>query len=152
MIVQETLRWGPATSLAVPQTCLRDDNYNGYCIPKGAIILGNVWAMTRDETVYKNPEVDPDRFLDSSTPPSPVFAIGWGHRRCPGTNFAEASLFLTIASILTTFNIGLAQDENGKDIFPSGKMNSAMLLTPQNFVFKLTPRSTSYEELLLRNP
>ncbi|CAE6508355.1 unnamed protein product [Rhizoctonia solani] len=96
-------------------------------------------VMTRDETVYKNADVfDPDRFLDPSTPLTPGF--GWGRRRCPGTHFAEASLFIIIASVLTTFDIGVAQDENGKDIIPSRKMSS--LLTPQNFIFKLTPRST----------
>ncbi|KAJ1307183.1 hypothetical protein OPQ81_001299 [Rhizoctonia solani] len=110
-IVQETLRWGPITPLAVPHTCFHDDTYKGYHIPKGAIVIGNVWAMTRDERVYKDPEVfDPDRYLDPNTPLSPVF--GWGRRRCPGTHFAEASLFITIASILLAFDIGIDDQFN----------------------------------------
>ncbi|EUC65113.1 cytochrome P450 family protein, partial [Rhizoctonia solani AG-3 Rhs1AP] len=149
-MVQETLRWGPVGPLALPHTCFQDDTYKGYRIPKGAIIFGNVWAMTRDETVYKNPEVfDPDRFLDPTTPLSPGF--GWGRRRCPGTHFAEASLFIIIASMLMTFDIGVAQDENGKDVPPNGKMNNSSLLTPQNFLFKLTPRSKRHEELIRHN-
>ncbi|KAH7342128.1 O-methylsterigmatocystin oxidoreductase [Rhizoctonia solani] len=149
-MVQETLRWGPVTpigeytSLFVRTTSLTK-RLRGYRIPKGTIIFGNVWAMTRDETVYKYPEVfDPDRYLDPSTPPSPVF--GWGRM-----HLGEASLFITIASILMTFNIGVAQDENGKDVMPSGKMINGIVIVPQEFLLKLTPRSASHEELIWNN-
>ncbi|CAE6414843.1 unnamed protein product [Rhizoctonia solani] len=146
-IIQETLRWRPVTALAVPHTCYQEDTYKGYRIPKGAIVAGNVWAMTRDETVYKDPEAfDPDRFLDPATPPSPVF--GWGRRRCPGSHFAQSSLFITIATILMTFNIGAAQDETGKDIIPSGKLVNSLVLTPEQFKLKLTLRSTKHEDLI----
>ncbi|CAE7053445.1 unnamed protein product [Rhizoctonia solani] len=146
-IVQEMLRWRPITPLALPHTCFRDDTYKGYFIPKGAIVIGNVWAMTRDETVYKDPEVfDPDRFLDPSTPPSPLF--GWGRRRCPGIHFAQSSLFITIASILMTFNIEAAQDENGNDMRPSGKLINSAALAPEEFPLKLTLRSAKHKELI----
>ncbi|CAE7123543.1 unnamed protein product [Rhizoctonia solani] len=146
-VIQETLRWHPMAPLAIPHTCFRDDTYKGYHIPKGAIVLGNVWAMTHDETVYKDPEVfDPDRFLDPSTPLSPIF--GWGRRRCPGIHLGQSSLFITVASILMTFNIEVAQDENGKDIRPSGKLINSLSLAPEQFPLKLTPRSTKHEELI----
>ncbi|CAE7210631.1 unnamed protein product [Rhizoctonia solani] len=150
-IIQEILRWRPVTALAIPHTCFEDDTYKGYHIPKGTILAGNVWAMTRDETVYKDPEVfDPDRFLDPSTPPSPVF--GWGRRvpgsRCPGSHLAQSSLFITIASILMTFNIEAARDKDGNDIRPSGKLVNSLVLTPEQFPLKLTPRSAKHEELI----
>ncbi|KAH7342111.1 cytochrome P450 [Rhizoctonia solani] len=148
-IIQETLRWHPVSALGTPHTCQEDDTYKGYRIPKGAIVAGNVWAMTHNETMYKDPEVfNPDRFLDPSTPPSPVF--GWGRRRCPGIRFAQASLYITLATILMTFNIGVAQDKDGKDIIPSGKLVNALVLTPQQFRLKLIPRSTKHEELIRR--
>ncbi|CAE6517534.1 unnamed protein product [Rhizoctonia solani] len=146
-IVQETLRWVPVTPMAVPHACFQDDTYNGYHIPKGAIVIGNAWAITRDETVYANPEAfDPDRYLDPATPPSPVF--GWGRRRCPGVHFAQASLFIAITSILMAFDIEAIKDENGEDLLPSRKMINALVLIPEPFVFKLTPRSESHEELM----
>jgi hypothetical protein len=41
--------------------------------------IGNVWAMSRDETIYESPEIfNPDRFTDPSVPPVPIF--GWGRR------------------------------------------------------------------------
>ncbi|KAL5635220.1 hypothetical protein ACGC1H_003047 [Rhizoctonia solani] len=146
-IIQELLRWYPVAPLGIPHTCFEDDSYKGYHIPKGAIVVSNIWAITRDETIYKNPEVfDPDRFLDPCLPPSPVF--GWGRRRCPGSHIAQASLFISIASMLMTFNIGLAQDKDGNDIRPSGKMVNSLILTPEKFPLKLTPRSTKHEELI----
>ncbi|KAF8705166.1 cytochrome p450, partial [Rhizoctonia solani] len=136
-IVQETLRWAPVTPIAFPHTCFRDDVYKGYRIPKGAIV-----AMTRDETVYKNAEAfDPDRFLNSTTPPSPLFG------RCPGVHFAQSSLFITIASILMAFDIRAVKDGNGQDILPSGKMTSSAVLTPEHFEFELMPRSEKHKEL-----
>ncbi|CUA67256.1 O-methylsterigmatocystin oxidoreductase [Rhizoctonia solani] len=145
-VIQELLRWSPVIPLT-PHTCFQDDSYKGYHIPEGAILVGNIWAMTRDETVYKDPEAfDPDRFLEPSTPSAPTF--GWGRRRCPGVHFAEASLFISIASILMAFDIGVAQDENGKDILPSGKVTNSLVLAPQPFMFRLSPRSTVHEELI----
>jgi cytochrome P450 len=36
-------------------------------------------AMSRDESIYKDPEIfNPDRFLDPNVPPLPGF--GWGRR------------------------------------------------------------------------
>ncbi|KAG9090331.1 hypothetical protein FRC07_012136 [Ceratobasidium sp. 392] len=81
-LVQEVLRWQPIVSLAVPHTCSEDDVYMNYCIPKGALVFGNLWAMTRDESVYPDPETfNPDRFLDPAVPPAPAF--GWGRRWAP---------------------------------------------------------------------
>ncbi|CEL55098.1 hypothetical protein RSOLAG1IB_01106 [Rhizoctonia solani AG-1 IB] len=103
--------------------------------------------MIRDEKVYPDPETfNPDRYLDPSTPPSPVF--GWGRRRCPGVHLAEASIFITIASVLMTFNIGVAQDETGKDIIPKREADDSLIMKPRCFVFKLTPRSSKHEELI----
>ncbi|CAE6414741.1 unnamed protein product [Rhizoctonia solani] len=150
MVMQELFRWAPVTPIGVPHTCYQDDTYKGYHIPKGAIVIGNAWAMTRDPLVYENPEVfDPDRYLDPSTPLSPVF--GWGRRRCPGVHFAQASVFIAIASILMTFNIGVAQDKNGKDITPSRKLINSIVLTPEPFMLKLTSRSVIHKELILQS-
>ncbi|QRV99074.1 cytochrome P450 family protein [Ceratobasidium sp. AG-Ba] len=96
----------------------RKNEYNGYLIPKDAIVIGNTWAMSRDEKIYRNPETfDPDRFLDPSVPHIPAF--GWGQRVCPGLHYAQASIFITIASIFATFNITMSKDESGKDIVPT---------------------------------
>lgn len=103
-IVQEVLRWKPVLPIGFPHAAYEDDEYRGYFIPKGSTVIANVWAMTRDESIYKDPETfNPDRFLDPSIPNAPAF--GFGRRSCPGNYYAEASLFITFASLLAVFNI-----------------------------------------------
>ncbi|KAG9086855.1 hypothetical protein FRC07_012971 [Ceratobasidium sp. 392] len=117
-IIKEVMRWQPVTPLAVPHTSTQDDVYREYRIPRGAIVIGNVWAMSRNENVYPDPEIfDPDRFSDPSVPSIPAF--GFGRRLCPGMHYAEASIFIAVVSLLAVYNIIPAKDESSHDIIPS---------------------------------
>lgn len=42
-LIQEVLRWHPVAPLAVPHTTTEADEYDGYWIPKGAMIIANIW-------------------------------------------------------------------------------------------------------------
>jgi len=42
-IVKEILRWHPVAPIGVPHMSTDDDIFNGYLIPKGALILTNIW-------------------------------------------------------------------------------------------------------------
>src|SRR5271170_1253181 len=42
-IVKEVLRWHPVGPIGVPHMTTEDDIFNGYLIPKGALILVNIW-------------------------------------------------------------------------------------------------------------
>ncbi|CCO33923.1 O-methylsterigmatocystin oxidoreductase Short=OMST oxidoreductase [Rhizoctonia solani AG-1 IB] len=112
----EVLRWLPvAPTGGPPHGCTQDDNYRGYDIQKGTIVVGNLWY---DKSYMShNPEkFDPERFADPTTAPFPGF--GWGRRKCPGMHFAEVSLFLIISSVLTTFTLDRKKDKVGKEIVP----------------------------------
>ncbi|KAH7344752.1 cytochrome P450 [Rhizoctonia solani] len=117
-LFRETLRWRPVLPIGVPYVCWQDDVYRKYDIRKGTVVIGNQWAMSRDERFYKDPDVfNPDRYLDASVPVMPAF--GWGRRKCPGMHFAESSLFVTIASLLATFTFLRKKDLGGKEIMPN---------------------------------
>ncbi|KAG9098356.1 hypothetical protein FRC07_010657, partial [Ceratobasidium sp. 392] len=76
-IVKEVLRWIPAVPLGIPHASIEEDVYRGYRIPAGSIVMGNVWAITRNPAVYADPErFNPDRFLDGTVPDAPVFGFG----------------------------------------------------------------------------
>ena len=42
-LVKECLRWHAVLPLAVPHRLIEDDNYRGYHIPKGTVVIPNVW-------------------------------------------------------------------------------------------------------------
>ena len=45
-VVKETFRWRPVAVLGgTPHANTEDDYYNGYFLPKGSTILGNLWAV-----------------------------------------------------------------------------------------------------------
>lgn len=84
-------------------------------------------AMSYDETVFPDPDTfDPEHFLDKSIP-YPDVAFGFGRRICPGRFLALSSMWIAIASILTTFNISKAKNENGNDIEPVVCYTSGMV-------------------------
>ncbi|XP_006456151.1 cytochrome P450 [Agaricus bisporus var. bisporus H97] len=113
---------GLVIPLAIPHAAIDADEYNGYYIPKGTIVIGNSWTFMHDPEVYKNPhEYIPDRFLkdgklDTSVRDPSTAIFGYGRRICPGRYFALNALFLMIAHTLAVFDIKPALDENGNEI------------------------------------
>ncbi|KAG8746036.1 hypothetical protein FRC10_006375 [Ceratobasidium sp. 414] len=143
-IIREVLRWQPVLRLGFPRVSTKDDVYRSYFIPKGSIIMLNVWAITRDKSVYANPDTfEPGRFLAPSVPDAPVF--GLGRRMCPGNSFAEASLFIMFASLLAVFNIKPVKDSvTGKELIPEARATTNALVShPLPFDCMFEPRSVA---------
>lgn len=42
-LVLETLRWHPVGPLGVPHRLLQDDVYEGYHLPRGTLVIANIW-------------------------------------------------------------------------------------------------------------
>ncbi|KAF8749674.1 cytochrome P450 [Rhizoctonia solani] len=142
-LILETLRWHPVLPTAVPHVCYEDDVYRNYDIPKGTVL-----AMSRDESIYKDPEVfNPDRFLDPNVPPLPGF--GWGRRKCPGSYYAQAAVFVSITSLLAMFTFEKKRDSNGQEIIPNIEDRSnSMTLGLKPFDFKFSPRSEQHRQFV----
>ncbi|KAJ1301794.1 hypothetical protein OPQ81_009022 [Rhizoctonia solani] len=129
-------------------SCVRDDTYRGYRIPKGAIVLGNAWAISNNPDIYPDPDrFNPDRFLDPSVPDSPSF--GFGRRICPGLHHAESVIFITAAGLLAMFDIRPEEDENGNSIpLESETTLHEVLRQVLPFKCKITPRSEKHERIV----
>lgn len=151
-VLKEVLRWNPPAPLGTPHTSSQDDAYGEYFIPKGATIVGNIWAMCHDERVYSEPmQFNPERFLGEDAEPDPFAAVfGFGRRACPGRQLAEVSLFVYAAMILASLNIGRAQDQHGAEIVPPAEFASNLISHPKPFKYRVGPRSPA-AELLIRH-
>ncbi|KAJ7627808.1 cytochrome P450 [Mycena polygramma] len=140
-LVKEVLRWENVTPIALPHRLTRDDEYRGYRLPSGSLVIGNAWAMLHDETIYPDPfAFKPERFLVDNAR-DPDVAFGFGRRRCPGRHMAALSLWTTIASILATLDIEKAVDDAGRVIEPRHEYVSGLVSTPLPFKCSITPRS-----------
>ena len=43
-LIKELLRWRSVVPLSVPHRSVEDDEYRGYFIPKGSIVISNIWC------------------------------------------------------------------------------------------------------------
>lgn len=85
-IVKELGRWHTVSPLGVAHTNDTDDEYDGYFIPKGTIVMVNSWAITHDPEMFERPfNFVPERYLkdgtiDESVPDAEIAAFGFGRR------------------------------------------------------------------------
>lgn len=64
------------------------------------------------------------RRLEASCTIRRVASINFETRACPGTHIALSTILLTVASILTVFNIGKDIDADGRPIEPGREYSS----------------------------
>ncbi|KAF8490208.1 cytochrome P450 [Gautieria morchelliformis] len=151
-ICKEIFRWHPLLPLGVAHATTQDDIYDGYFIPKGAIILANSWQILHNEAVYgpNTDDFNPERFLDPKVK-YPNAAFGYGRRVCPGRHLADNSVFIAVASILKVFDITPARDcSTGEEIPVSKAFTSGLFSYPEPFICSIRPRSDASEALVFQ--
>ncbi|KJA23191.1 hypothetical protein HYPSUDRAFT_39974 [Hypholoma sublateritium FD-334 SS-4] len=148
-IILEVLRYNTVTPLGLPHGTAKDDVYNGVLIPKGSMVCANVWIIFHDPEIFPDPYTfNPDRFLgDEGARPREVLNIAWGfgRRSCPGRQFAEAALFITISSVIACFNMAPKPTSTGE--IPTLKFYDGFIRRPITFPISITPRSNKWAEL-----
>ncbi|KZP23269.1 cytochrome P450 [Athelia psychrophila] len=152
-IVKECLRWEVVTPISIPHQSTKDDEYRGYHIPAGTVVIPNTWAVLNDERMYPDPFVfNPDRFMkNGSLDPSvrdPEAAFGYGRRICPGRHMAQDTIWVNIACILACFNIEKPLDAHGNAVEPSVKYIPQILRHPEPFGCRIKPRSNQVEDMI----
>ncbi|EIW74018.1 cytochrome P450 [Coniophora puteana RWD-64-598 SS2] len=140
----ETLRWRPVAPTGIQHATTDADVYNGYYIPKGALVISNIWAMSQNPDKYPSPSsFDPSRFLDadgSLVGNEPEYAFGFGRRICPGRHLANGSVWSAMARILSVFQIEKAKDAAGNVIYPDPEWTLGLTTFPKPFPCKITQR------------
>jgi len=147
-ICTELLRWNAVAPVAM-HVSTQDEIYSGYFIPKGTLILGNIWFILSDPDTYPDPDVfDPERFLGEDQQPDPREAcFGWGRRRCPGALLAESTIFICVAMALATLDVSRCV-ENGAECVPREYVEEGILRRLEPFRCRIVPRSKKAEDRL----
>ncbi|KAL7284870.1 hypothetical protein ACG7TL_002183 [Trametes sanguinea] len=110
-----------------------DDIYDGCLIPKGTMMIENIWGMLHDRNIYPEPDAFmPERWLNVEKHdiyhPLNV-AFGFGRRSCPGRLLAEELAFTTIALLLSSFDISCAHDEDGNPVIPMPEQTNGSIMS-----------------------
>ncbi|OBT82019.1 hypothetical protein VE02_09813 [Pseudogymnoascus sp. 03VT05] len=162
-LVKETLRWRAVNKFGMMHATSDDDWYEGYFIPKGAVIVLNWWAIHMNPDIHPEPDqFNPDRYLNYPLPAADYinipdanardhFTYGAGRRICPGIHVAEKSLYINIVRTLWGFNLRKKTGKDGKWIEPDMRMVRGFLSVPNPFKCEITPRSAKHAEVMRKS-
>ncbi|KAI0052213.1 cytochrome P450 [Auriscalpium vulgare] len=153
-LCKELFRWKPVLPLGLPHSTTEDDIYEGYFIPKGSIVLANLWAILHDPSIYPDPKVfRPERFLGAGgefkeDPLLNVF-FGFGKRLCPGRFIVDSTLFSVVSLVLSTLTVLKAKDVDGNDILVKDENTGDMISHPEPFKCSIVSRGPGAESLII---
>jgi cytochrome P450 len=151
-LVKEVLRWNVVTPTGFAHCVTEDDIHDGYYIPKGSLVMPNVWFMLNDPRTYANPsQFNPERFLakvgkEPEMAPRTV-CYGFGRRICPGLHLADASIWISTVMSLAVFDISKVV-ENGVEITPDIDPLPGTISHPKPFKCSIKPRSAAAIRLI----
>ncbi|EGN92985.1 hypothetical protein SERLA73DRAFT_190373 [Serpula lacrymans var. lacrymans S7.3] len=136
----EALRWRPVTPIGFAHRATKDIIWKGYCIPEGATVFGNHWAITRDPSVFPDPEkFDPGRWINSEGKVRTdihSFTFGFGRRVCPGQHLANRSIFINTSLLFWSFRIS----QNPLAPIDTMSFDNGVVTHPQQFDAIFEPR------------
>jgi cytochrome P450 len=122
-VIEEMFRWGHILPTGIAHATTKDDEYNGYLIPKGSIVIPLFRAMRNDPQHFDSPaHFRPERWLTGKSQSQSNF--GYGRRVCPGRFIAKNSLLIAVARLLWGFNITGEKFVVDEDMFTSGIVSS----------------------------
>ncbi|KAJ3540051.1 hypothetical protein NMY22_g4463 [Coprinellus aureogranulatus] len=153
-VIREVLRWISMLRLGVPHATTEDDIYDGYLIPRGTIVVPNIWHMANDPASYNNPsEFMPERHIkggvidkDTLDPLSLVF--GFGRRICPGRHMSLDVLFQLFSATLSLFDFEPPKDQAGNSTLKASFATSGAIVSPHPYDCVIKPRSFRHGEFV----
>ncbi|KAL6110779.1 cyp2u1 [Pungitius sinensis] len=138
--IMEVQRMTVAVPLAIPHMASETTEFRGYTIPKGTVIVPNLWSVHRDPTVWDEPDrFNPARFLNEEGQllrKEYFIPFGIGRRVCMGEQLAKMELFLTVTSLLQAFRFRLPEGAPP----PSLTGRFGLTLAPRPYAVCVSPR------------
>ncbi|CAI0455273.1 unnamed protein product [Linum tenue] len=130
-IVKETLRLHPPAPLLLPHRAQETCEVMNYVVPKGAQVLVNVWAISRDPTVWEDPmSFKPERFIGSQVDfrgqDFKLLPFSAGRRMCPGVSLATRQIPLVLTALVRSFDWCLSDGEDETELDMSEKFGTTL--------------------------
>uniref|UniRef100_A0A8C6IJM4 Cytochrome P450 n=1 Tax=Mus spicilegus TaxID=10103 RepID=A0A8C6IJM4_MUSSI len=111
--IMEVQRLSMVVPLAIPHMTSEKTVLQGFTIPKGTVVLINLWSVHRDPAIWEKPDdFCPHRFLDDQgqlLKRETFIPFGIGKRVCMGEQLAKMELFLMFVSLMQTFTFALPE-------------------------------------------
>jgi len=152
-LLKEVLRWNAVTPIAAPHVAIQEDIHDGYLIPKGSVIIPNIWKILHDPQMYPDPMTfRPERFIASEgnkleNDPR-QYCFGFGRRICPGQHLADGSIWIGCVLTLAVFDIS-NHVENGVVNIPIHENTRGTISHPKPFKCTIKPRSEKAASLIM---
>ncbi|KAH6917895.1 cytochrome P450 [Coprinopsis sp. MPI-PUGE-AT-0042] len=154
-LIKELIRWSDVAPLGIFHSTTVDDEYKGYFIPKGTIVMTNTWSMLTDPVKYPDPfSFKPERYLKNgvlnpNAPKPEDLAFGNGRRICPGRYLADDTLYMIIVGVLAAFDISAPIDSTtGKPMQIKNERVGTITLQPPKFDCQIKPRSAGASSMI----
>ncbi|KAG1876537.1 cytochrome P450 [Suillus subalutaceus] len=144
-LVKEVFRWSVVAPIGIPHRVTEDDIYDGYHIPKGSLVIPNIWFMLNDPRTYGNPsQFNPERFLDNNgkDPELEPRTICFGFVSAPVSTSLMLPSGYPSAMSLAVFDISKVV-EKGVEITPEVDHTPSTISHPKPFKCSIKPRSTT---------
>ncbi|CAL8380570.1 unnamed protein product [Arctogadus glacialis] len=108
-VLHEVLRFCNIVPLGIFRATSQDAKVNGYTIPKGTMVITNLYSVHFDEKYWNDPGVfSPQRFLDSNgnfVRREAFLPFSLGRRQCLGEQLARMEMFLFFTTMLQRFHL-----------------------------------------------
>jgi methyl farnesoate epoxidase/farnesoate epoxidase len=139
----EVLRYSALVSTGVPHKVHEDVQFQGYTIPKGTTIIGNLYNASRSKEAWGDPEnFRPERFLSPEgkciVRNDCFMPFSTGRRICLGETLAKDELFLFMGNIFQQLKVTTVPGEPKPSLEP--RPVSQLVLMPREHKLVLLDR------------
>ncbi|XP_022095727.1 cytochrome P450 2J6-like [Acanthaster planci] len=106
-VIWEVQRLTIVAPLGVAHAAASDTQLRGFTIPKGALLVPNLWAVSHDSNVWPEPDqFKPERFLNDQGEAAKVdelIPFSVGRRSCIGEHLAKMELVIFFSYLMHQF-------------------------------------------------
>jgi cytochrome P450 family 110 len=128
-VCNESLRFYPVTMLTLPRVVEEPVELLGYSLEPGTVVASSIYLTHHREDIYpEHNQFKPERFLKRQFSPYEFLPFGGGVRGCIGQALAMFEMKLVLATILSRYQLALADQK------PERPQRRSFSLVPANGV------------------